>query len=974
MNALPANFLGILKNKLEKEFVPHLPELLQKDRPKDDQDKKQLSRAFSGFVIHKMLNVGIGDAAQAVVDDFDDNGLDAIYYDSMSRTLYLVQTKYREREQFKEDDAIRFRNGVDLLLGQKYQRFNDNVRRREGELNNAFDEADRIQLVVAYIGTGFSTHAKAVLKELTEDQDYDEFGRLQADIEEYGPERIQADLLAEQSVGTVDDVLTLSKWQHLGGHLDTHIGIAMVSDLVALHQKHNKALYERNIRYFLGSRDSGVNRSIQETLRMAPEQFFYLNNGITALADQIDIPRGSKASRRLRLRGLSIINGAQTISAAAEVAAQSPECDISPAKVLVTIIKADSEGAFGRSVTKARNHQNPVSTANFASLDPRQETLRRELAYLGYTYHYRPEAQPRNPESSARVITIEQAMRALALFEVDPRCVFWLKNDVARFQNAEASEYRSLFTESLTGVQLVNKVKFFRFVRDVVAANAAATKGPEGLFYKHGIYVVAAVLAKQCRSRVDEPDVLRQEQLNQLLSNPLDQCRQTCWDKARPVVGQGRSVLASFQNQGNTVRLLESCMAAIYGLEGDATYLLVKNAASGRELFPMEIAQVAMDVIAEISREKQNGQPIVSSSAALAAPDIQQQITQRVQERLIPKQGDLLATEPPPVAEVVQKAVAVLVEHTIDIPRISVVPKGPVKSGYKSFKLDVSKMNFQPQDMALVGQGLKTGKQVLYGESSAVTESRLEDYIVRELINYDDVSYDDHAELIYELSGQAVAHFKGYLKADEELHNILSNYGKTIAENIHQQMAQHYYEDIGESEVIVSQGFTPLKPCAFTAEGDVLPLHQAPDDKGKIAQYVYGGFTKCAYPVQKFHSDTERVLAGVLERDASRWFRPVAGQFNIYYRSGANQPEYVPDFAAAMSDLNLIIEAKAAKDMENGDVRAKAVAAVAWCKNASAYSEAQGGKPWKYLLVPHDAVAANATLAALVGKYSVTSH
>lgn len=384
-----------------------------------------------------------------------------------------------------------------------------------------------------------------------------------------------------------------------------------------------------------------------------------------------------------------------------------------------------------------------------------------------------------------------------------------------------------------------------------------------------------------------------------------------------------------------------------------------------------QIAQIAMDVIAEISREKQQGLSLVPSSAALMKTAIQQQIVQRVQERMLPKQSDLLVTEPPPVAAIVQKTVAVLVEHTIDIPRISVVPKGPVKCGYKVFELDLSKMNFQPQDMALIGQGLKTGKQVLYGQSSTVLESQLENYIVRELINYDDVSYDEHAELIYELSGQAVAHFRTYLETDDELHNILSNYGKTIAENIHQQMAQHFYEDISESEVVVSQGFTPLKSCAFTAEGDILPLHQAPDEKSKITQYVYGGFNKCAYPVQKFHSDTERVLAGILERDAQRWFRPVAGQLNIYYRSGANQPEYLPDFVAATTDLNLLIETKAAKDMAAADVKAKADAAVMWCNNASEYSQAQGGKPWKYLLVPHDAVAHNTTISALVGRYFV---
>ena len=588
MPALATNFLNILKDKLEKEFIPHLPELLNKERPKADQDKKQLSRAFSGFVLHKMLNVGIADAAQSVVDDFDDNGLDAIHYEATSKTLYLVQTKFREREQFDEGDAIRFRSGADLLLRQRYDRFNANVRSRKDELDDAFDEAERIQLVVAYIGTGFSAHANAALKELTEDEDHHEVGRLQSDIAEYGPDKIQADLLAEQSVGVVNDSLMLTKWQHIGGHRDTHIGVALLSDLVALHKKHKKALYERNIRYFLGSRESDVNKSIQDTLRAAPDEFFYLNNGVTALADLVEAPQGTKANKRLRLRGLSVINGAQTISSAAEFVAQNPLCDISAAKVLVTIIKADSEGKFGRSVTRARNHQNPVSTGNFASLDPRQEELRRELAYLGYSYHYRPEATPRNAEVSASIITIEQAMKALALFEVDSRYPYWLKNEIVRFQNAESSEYQSLFTPTLTGAQLVNKVKFFRFVRDVLASNVAATGGAEGLFYRHGTFVVAAVLAKRCRTRVNEPDVLKQTQLNELLSDPLDKCRQACWDKARPLVGQGRSVLSYFQNQGSTVRLLDGCMSAIYGLEQTEAYQALKLVADRRESFPQE--------------------------------------------------------------------------------------------------------------------------------------------------------------------------------------------------------------------------------------------------------------------------------------------------------------------------------------------------------------------------------------------------
>ena len=177
-------------------------------------------------------------------------------------------------------------------------------------------------------------------------------------------------------------------------------------------------------------------------------------------------------------------------------------------------------------------------------------------------------------------------------------------------------------------------------------------------------------------------------------------------------------------------------------------------------------------------------------------------------------------------------------------------------------------------------------------------------------------------------------------------------------------MLAHYYEDVAEVEVIVSQGFTPLKPSAITAVGDVLTLAQLPAERSKIAQAVYGGFTKCAYTHQKFHSDTERIFASILERDALLWLRPVAGQFNIFYRNGVYESEYVPDFVASTDAFNLIIETKKAADMETPEVHAKANAAKAWCKNASDYSQKHGGKPWRYLLIPHDAVAVNKTLSS----------
>ena len=64
-----------------------------------------------------------------------------------------------------------------------------------------------------------------------------------------------------------------------------------------------------------------------------------------------------------------------------------------------------------------------------------------------------------------------------------------------------------------------------------------------------------------------------------------------------------------------------------------------------------------------------------------------------------------------------------------------------------------------------------------------------------------------------------------------------------------------------------------------------------------------------------------------------------------------------------------MLEPKARNQLEDADVLAKRDVAVKWCEQASAHAVTCGGKPWKYALIPHDAIAGNMTLAGLVGQF-----
>lgn len=583
MAALEPHYLDILKTVLATRFVPYLPPLLGKVSAAD-QAAKQLSRAFSAFVLHKLLDITPQAAAASVVDDFNDKGIDAIHYDAKSETLYLLQTKLKESEQFKQEDALPFCEGIRLLLKQDFGAFNANVQARKADIESALDSCSHIKLVVPFTGDGISKTASDALQALLDDEDLDE-ERLVKQVEYYAATEITRDLLAEQAYEQVHADIALQKHEKVEHPRSAYYGVARLGDLVALHQTHGKALYERNIRYFLGSSKSDVNKAIKTTLHDAPGDFFYLNNGVTAVCDLIEPKATKNGAKKFKVRGLSIINGAQTVASAAEFVRQYPGRSIEDAKVMLTLIKAPADGPFGKRVTKARNHQNPVQTANFASLDENQERLRQEIAHLGFEYHYRPEALATGPTA----ITLDEALRALASQQHDPRYAVWLKSEPARLANRDSAEYQALFANTLTGAALVNAVLCHRAIRALVVDYElrAPARSQERLIYRHGIHVITAVMMTRLRNRIGAAAVVEVAAMNALLSqaDTLDQLRQQAFS-----LGQQRLTfegpLAYFRNQSNVTAFLADLMETHFALTADPAIDPLRNIQTAADVYP----------------------------------------------------------------------------------------------------------------------------------------------------------------------------------------------------------------------------------------------------------------------------------------------------------------------------------------------------------------------------------------------------
>ena len=596
MSALAEEPSVMLAHVLDKEFLANLPPLLDMAKSVDEQQKKNRSRAFSAFALHNICGVSIADSAKAVIDDFYDYGVDAIYYFAPTETLYLVQSKLKAAEQFSQEEALAYCQGVRKLIKQDFSGFNKNVQVRRAEIEAALDNCSHIQLVIAHTGSGISKHAKKAIDDLLADEDHGE-ERLEPPAIDYDANRVVADLRAAKAYAQVNTDLWIQKCSTVEEPKVTYFGLVQLQDLINLHEAYGPALYERNIRTFLGHKTE-VNTAIQKTLAVKPQEFMYLNNGVTALCLEIH-PKGAKQAqggrKRLKLRGFSVINGAQTIASSAKFLADNKGSDISTARVSLTLIKADSDGEFGKTVTRARNHQNPVLLANFAALDDEQERLRRDLAYLDIHYAYKADAA--DGINDPNRIRIDEAAQALAMLQPDPRFVVWLKKEPAQLLATTSAQYKALFAPTVTAFQLANAVRLNRYIQNRMATEAKETSGQERLAYKHGGYVLAWAMIKRAVDAIKSATLLDAAKINAELSGPFDQLRQTLWDATHnatlflpgPPATYAMGPLALFRNQTHVVPLLQDVLIAHYGLITDPVLEHKKKLYKTGQPYPVDL-------------------------------------------------------------------------------------------------------------------------------------------------------------------------------------------------------------------------------------------------------------------------------------------------------------------------------------------------------------------------------------------------
>ncbi len=149
-------------------------------------------------------------------------------------------------------------------------------------------------------------------------------------------------------------------------------------------------LYEKNVRRFLGGRGR-VNKAMQATLQVAPEQFGLYNNGITLVVKGFE----RTGADSLDLLEPYIVNGCQTTKTIWEVfhkrlesGGQGTDPDLEAWRtkadtgvVVMKIVKVGDNGeSLLRAITRYTNSQNAVSEKDFLTLESDFQRWAREMA------------------------------------------------------------------------------------------------------------------------------------------------------------------------------------------------------------------------------------------------------------------------------------------------------------------------------------------------------------------------------------------------------------------------------------------------------------------------------------------------------------------------------------------------------------------------------------------------------------------
>ncbi|WP_433498880.1 AIPR family protein [Sphaerimonospora sp. CA-214678] len=478
----------------------------------DQQGREQrfLSRALAAAAIRVVSGCNHQQAGLAVIDGEQDQGIDAVGVSESSADVWLVQAKWSDTGGAKLDkgEALKFIDGLRLIDQRNFTSFNERLTPFIAPLDAAMGDGRlNITLVIALMGEGIlSDSVTEVLERARSDFQHDLGPMLSYRILNVADfhQQLRKDLAPDP----VNVAATMTSWIYRVTPFEAWQGTVAARDVANWYAEHGNALYEQNVRNSLGL--TRINSGIKQTILEEPENFWYFNNGITVLCDHIEPHwpgrRLPNEPVQLSLSGVSVVNGAQTVTAIYEAMSQNPD-STENADVTVRAFSLGADRAvYAKRITETTNTQNDVSRRDFIALEPAQAEIREDfLLSLGKIYVYkRGEADPA-PEAGCSVV---HAAIALACAHRSPELAVRAGQDTdLLWERGTGGAYPRLFGEVPTAHRIWRLVQAQRVVGEALTNQRKQLHGRAADMARRGEMLITHLVFQLLDpDEIDDPD------------------------------------------------------------------------------------------------------------------------------------------------------------------------------------------------------------------------------------------------------------------------------------------------------------------------------------------------------------------------------------------------------------------------------------------------------------------------------------
>ena len=372
-----------------KEFQSYLKEQVEKicsDENLTYDNEKQRSRAFNLWIarLYKENNRYIDtDPEDALLGERSDLKIDLFLEDTNDNVIYLIQSEFTgtskksKSANVEEAKVSEFFNNHENLNDRAWVRKYGNKRavsylsdykklieddfRFKYIFISTASASDRVKEVVQKANKKYEKKNINIECMLYDFSDFKDLVSQAESVEAKIPDFVEFYVPKDQMFIKENPKLTVV----------TALKANAIEDLL---RQHKDSLFAYNIRTYLG--EKGINKDIVATAEEEPENFFYYNNGISAVCTDLDIKKNKIIAKKFQ-----IINGAQTVGALKAIE-DNPNLEI-----LMRITETQSVGTekgINEKIIRYNNTQNKITLSDFRSNDKIQLDLLNKFKTLNF--------------------------------------------------------------------------------------------------------------------------------------------------------------------------------------------------------------------------------------------------------------------------------------------------------------------------------------------------------------------------------------------------------------------------------------------------------------------------------------------------------------------------------------------------------------------------------------------------------------